>query len=43
MKKFELTTEQKINWLGHTLYRIKACISFTTTNGLEVNEGDLGG
>lgn len=43
MKKFELTTEQKINWFGHTLYRIKACISFTTTNGLEVNEGDLGG
>lgn len=27
MKKFELTTEQKINWLGRTLYRIKACIN----------------
>ena len=43
MKKFELTSEQKINWFGHTLYRIKACISFTTTSGDEVNAGDLGG
>ena len=43
MKKFELTSEHKINWCGRTLYRIKACISFTTTNGYEVNEGDLGG
>lgn len=43
MKKFELTTEQKINWLGRTLYRIKACISFTTTSGDEVKAGDLGG
>ena len=25
MKKFELTTEQKINWLGRTLYTIRAC------------------
>lgn len=36
MKKFELTSEQKINWFGHTLYRIKACISFTTTSGDKV-------
>ena len=43
MKKFELTTEQKINWLGRTLYRIRACISFTTTSGDEVKAGDLGG
>ena len=43
MKKFELTTEQKINWFGRTLYRIKACISFTTTDGFEVKAGDLGG
>ena len=43
MKKFELTTEQKINWFGRTLYRIKACISFTTTSGDEVKAGDLGG
>lgn len=26
MKKFELTTEQKINWFGRTLYRIKAWV-----------------
>ena len=43
MKKFELTTEQKINWFGRTLYRIKACISFTTTSGEEIKAGDLGG
>ena len=43
MKKFELTTKQKINWFGHTLYRIKACISFTTTDGFDVKVGDLGG
>lgn len=29
MKKFELTAESKINWFGHTLFRIKACIDFT--------------
>ncbi len=43
MKKFELTTEHKINWLGRTLYRIKACISFTTITGDEIKAGDLGG
>ena len=43
MKKFELTSEQKINWFGHTLYRIKACISFTTISGDEIKAGDLGG
>nr|DAE67019.1 MAG TPA: Putative transferase, nesg, ydcK, Structural Genomics.38A [Caudoviricetes sp.] len=43
MKKFELTAESKINWFGRTLYRIKACIDFTTTSGDEVKAGDLGG
>ena len=43
MKKFELSTEHKINWLGKTLYRIKACISFTTASGEEIKAGDLGG
>ena len=43
MKKFELTAESKINWFGRTLYRIKACIDFTTTSGDEVKAGDFGG
>ena len=43
MKKFELTAESKINWFGRTLYRIKACIDFTTASGDEVKAGDLGG
>lgn len=43
MKKFELTTEQKINWFGRTLFRIKACIDFVTVTGEEVHAGDLGG
>ena len=43
MKKFELIAESKINWFGRTLYRIKACIDFTTTSGDEVKAGDLGG
>ena len=43
MKKFELTAESKINWFGRTLFRIKACIDFTTTSGDEVHKGDLGG
>ena len=43
MKKFELTAESKINWFGRTLYRIKACVDFTTTSGDEVKAGDLGG
>lgn len=43
MKKFELTAESKINWFGRTLYRIKACIDFTTTSGNKVKAGDLGG
>ena len=41
MKKFELSTEHKINWLGRTLYRIKACISFTTASGEEIKAGDI--
>ena len=43
MKKIELTAESKINWFGRTLYRIKACIDFTTTSGNEVKTDDLGG
>lgn len=43
MKKFELSNESKINWFGRTLYRIKACISFTCTDGYEVHAGDFGG
>lgn len=43
MKKFELIAESKINWFGRTLYRIKACIDFTTTSGDEVKAGDFGG
>ena len=43
MKKFELTTESKINWFGRTLFRIKACIDFVTASGDEVKAGDLGG
>ena len=27
MKKFELTSEQKINWFGHTLY---SCLLYTS-------------
>lgn len=43
MKKFELTAESKINWFGRTLYRIKACVDFTTASGYEVKAGELGG
>ena len=43
MKKFELMSEHKINWFGHTLYRIRACVSFTTISGDEIKVGDLGG
>ena len=38
MKKFELTTESKINVFGKKLFRIKALISFG-----DVKEGDVGG
>ena len=38
MKKFELTTESKINFLGKKLFRIKALISFGN-----VKEGETGG
>ena len=37
MKKYELTSETK-DFLGHTLYRIRALVSFGV-----VNSGDLGG
>ena len=43
MKKFELSTDSTINFWGTTLFRIKACISFTTLTGEEINAGDLGG
>lgn len=43
MKKYELTAETKINFLGRTLFRIKACVDFTTSSGDEVHAGDLGG
>ena len=43
MKKFELSTGDRINWFGRTLYRIKACMDFTTASGKEVKAGDLGG
>ena len=38
MKKFEMTTESKINIFGNKLFRIKALISFGN-----VKEGDTGG
>lgn len=43
MKKFELLSENKINWRGYTLYRIKATTNFITNSGIEVNAGQLGG
>ena len=43
MKKFELTAENKLNWFGHELYRIRALIAFKTTNGEKIDIGDLGG
>ena len=43
MKKYELVAEQKINWFGRTLFRIRACIDFITTSCGEVHAGDLGG
>ena len=43
MKKFELCAENKINWLGRTLFQIRALISFETGTGDTVSIGDLGG
>ena len=43
MKKYELTAEKKINWLGRELFQIRALISFETITGEEVKAGDLGG
>ena len=43
MKKFELTAENKLNWFGHELYRIRALITFETINGEKIDIGDLGG
>ena len=41
-KKYELTDE-KIEFAGRTLHRIKSCIDFKTISGQIVNNGDLGG
>ena len=38
MKKYELTAETKVNFLGKTLFRIKALVSFGN-----VEAGELGG
>ena len=43
MKKYELLKEDKIEHLGRTLYRIKACKNFTLISGEEIKAGDLGG
>jgi len=42
MKKYELTDE-KLDWNGHELYRIRALTDFVTITGREVKVGDLGG
>lgn len=43
MKKYEIVSGKHMKWDGHTLYRIKACRSFTTNSGRKVKKGDLGG
>lgn len=43
MKKYEIIPSKHMNWDEHTLYRIKACRSFTTISGRRVTKGDLGG
>ena len=43
MKKYELCLNDKITFLGRELFRIKSLISFATSNGEEISEGDLGG
>ena len=43
MKHFELTTESKVNFLGITLFRIKALIDLKWSDGTEVKSGELGG
>ena len=43
MKKFELSTDTKINFWGRTLYRIKACMDFITTDGSTIKAGSFGG
>ena len=43
MKKFELIPENTLNWFGRTLFRIKACMDFTTTSGTKIHAGDIGG
>ena len=43
MKKYEIIPSKHMKWDEHTLYRIKACRSFTTISGRRVTKGDLGG
>ena len=43
MKKYELIPDDKIEFAGKTLYRIKACKDFTLINGVEIHAGDMGG
>ena len=43
MKKFELIPEKTLNWFGKTLFRIKACMDFTTRSGAKIHAGDIGG
>lgn len=42
MKKYEIDVNQKKNWRGHTLYRIKACVDFFIFDH-EIKSGELGG
>ena len=42
MKKYELTNEKK-EFLGTTLYRIRALKNFELSDGTIIHAGDLGG
>ncbi len=43
MKKYELVLDDKQNYAGVTLYRIRALKDFTCIDGFTVHKGDLGG
>lgn len=43
MKKYEIVSDMKMYLDGFALYRIRACMDFTTVSGREVKKGDLGG
>ena len=43
MKKYELVKDDQITVFGKNLFRIKACIDFTTRLGEKIYKGDLGG